>query len=193
VSDATDRAWSEYNHHWAGLVVLAAGALALLGRAGVRPLGRVWPLLFLGLAVFIVLRADPEAWPLGPRGFWESFAEPDALEHRLEAALIAAFALFEWAVRSGRLRSASAACVFPLVCAGGGALLLTHAHSMGDAREDLLASLSHAAIALLGIGAGWSRWLELRGAGGRLAAIAAWTWPLCLLLAGAVLLDYRES
>ncbi len=24
-SDANDRAWSEYNHHWAGLIVLAAG------------------------------------------------------------------------------------------------------------------------------------------------------------------------
>jgi hypothetical protein len=27
-SDATDRAWSEYNHHWAGLIVLVAGLLA---------------------------------------------------------------------------------------------------------------------------------------------------------------------
>jgi len=27
-SDATDRKWSEYNHHWAGLIVLLAGLLA---------------------------------------------------------------------------------------------------------------------------------------------------------------------
>jgi copper resistance protein D len=31
-SDATDRKWSEYNHHWAGLIVLAAGLLAFAGR-----------------------------------------------------------------------------------------------------------------------------------------------------------------
>ena len=69
-----DIAWSEYNHHWAGLIVLAAGALALLARTGTAPWARNWPLAFLGLAVFLFLRADPENWPLGPRGFWASFA-----------------------------------------------------------------------------------------------------------------------
>lgn len=31
-SDATDKKWSEYNHNWAGLIVLAAGLLALFSR-----------------------------------------------------------------------------------------------------------------------------------------------------------------
>ena len=43
-SDANDMAWSEYNHHWAGIVVLIAGALALLSRfrrmRWARPSGR---------------------------------------------------------------------------------------------------------------------------------------------------------
>ena len=71
-------------------------------------------------------------------------------------------------------------------------MLLTHSHSLGNAREELLAQLSHAAVAVLGIAAGWSRWLELRSSG-RGAQLAAWSWPLCLLLVGLVLLDYRES
>jgi len=29
-----------------------------------------WPLLFLGLSIFLFLRSDPEVWPLGPNGFW---------------------------------------------------------------------------------------------------------------------------
>ncbi len=194
VSDARDRAWSEYNHQWAGLVVLAAALLALAGRVPrLDILARVWPLLFLALAAFILLRADPEAWPLGPRGFWESFAEPDALEHRVEAALIASFAAFEWAVRSQRLRWPGAAWVFPLVCASGGAILLIHSHEMGDPREEVLATISHLTIALLGVLAGWSRWLEIRAPAGRIAKAAAWTWPVCLLLVGIVMLDYRES
>ena len=42
-SDATDREWSEYNHHWAGLIVLAAGLLAFASRfAGMR-WARFWP------------------------------------------------------------------------------------------------------------------------------------------------------
>ena len=45
--NADDIAWSEYNHHWSGLFVLAIGLLALLNQAGLR-WARHWPLLFLG-------------------------------------------------------------------------------------------------------------------------------------------------
>src|SRR5262249_4709466 len=65
-STAGDIAWSEYNHHWAGLIVLTAGLLALLARSGWARWARHWPLAFWGLAVFLFLRADPENWPLGP-------------------------------------------------------------------------------------------------------------------------------
>ena len=47
--NAADIAWSEYNHHWSGLFVLAIAVLALLNQAGLR-LARHWPLVFLGLA-----------------------------------------------------------------------------------------------------------------------------------------------
>jgi putative copper resistance protein D len=192
-SDANDRAWSEYNHHWAGLIVLAAGTLALLARSDRARWARHWPLAFIGLAVFIVLRADPECWPLGPRPFWQSFAEPDALEHRLYALLIVAFAVFEWGVETGRWASRRAAAVFPLLCAIGGALMMTHSHGLADQKEELLAEMSHTPIALLGATAGWSRWLELRLPERRESRIAAWIWPACLMLVGLILLNYRES
>ena len=76
-SDATDRAWSEYNHHWAGLIVLVAGLLAFASRFPGMRWARFWPLTFAALSVFILLRADPENWPLGPRPFWASFSAPD--------------------------------------------------------------------------------------------------------------------
>lgn len=41
--NAHDIAWSEYNHHWAGVFVLTIGLLALLHRAGIGWL-RHWPL-----------------------------------------------------------------------------------------------------------------------------------------------------
>jgi copper resistance protein D len=66
--NASDIAWSEYNHHWAGLFVVGVGLLALCNRAGLR-WGRHWPLLFLALAAFLVVRSDPETWPLGRIGF----------------------------------------------------------------------------------------------------------------------------
>ena len=198
-NSAEDRAWSEYNHHWAGLVVLLAALFAFAASAAppgrFRRLAANWPLLFLGLAVFILLRADPEAWPLGPHSFWASFAAPDVLEHRVYTVLIAAFAFFEWAVNTGRWRgSARAAYVFPLLCIAGGAALLTHTHGLANVKEETLAELSHTPIALLGAAAGTGRWLQLRldrgSPAGRAAGLA---WPLALTLAGLVLLDYRES
>jgi len=41
--------------------------------------------------------------------------------------------------------------------------------------------------------AGWSRWLEIRlPAGDRAKPALAWIWPVCFILVGALLLDYRE-
>ncbi len=187
-----EREWSEYNHHWAGIVVLVAGLLAVLGRWDGARWARHWPLAFLGLAVFLFLRADPEAWPLGPRGFWASFYNPEDLQHRLFILLIVSFVAFEWSVQTQRLRSSKAALVFPAVCALGGALLLTHDHTLGNVKEEVLTEMSHTAIALFAVFAGWSRWLELRGSG-RGKLIAAWVWPACLVCIGLVLLNYREA
>lgn len=193
VDDASDHAWSEYNHHWAGVIVLAAGLFALLSRLPKSGWARNWPIVFAGLAVFIILRADPECWPLGPRPFWGSFTAPDVLQHRLYAVLILAFAAFEWGIQTGRLHSRWAAMVFPVICAAGGALLLTHNHTIGNVREELMAELSHTPIALLGATAGWSRWLELRLPDQKESRWASYVWPVCLMLVGLVLLNYRES
>ena len=76
--NAADIAWSEYNHHWSGLFVLAIGILSLLNAAGVR-WAKHWPLMFLLLAVFLFLRSDPEVWPLGEEGFFTSFRDIEVL------------------------------------------------------------------------------------------------------------------
>ncbi len=189
--NAADVAWSEYNHHWAGLFVAAIGVLGLLQRAGLRA-ARHWPLLLLGLAAFLFVRSDPETWPLGQIGFFESFRDVEVLQHRVFVVLIVAFALFEWGVRTGRLRRPGAALVFPLLTACGGALLLTHSHAIANVKDQLLIEMSHTPLALAGIGAGGSRWLELR-ADGPVRRAAGWVWPVCFLVVGMILLNYREA
>jgi putative copper resistance protein D len=192
-SSPGDIAWSEYNHHWAGVVVLIAGLLAAASRFRSMRWARHWPLAFMGLAVFLFLRADPENWPLGPRGFWESFAVAEVLQHRLFVLLVIAFAIFQWGVETGRISSHSGALVFPAVCAVGGALLLTHSHSLGNIKEELLAELSHTPLAILGATAGWTRWLELRMPGNEGRRVLDRIWPVCFVLIGLILLNYREG
>jgi copper resistance protein D len=186
-----DIAWSEYNHHWAGIIVAGMGLLALMSRRYPSSLARHWPLMFLGLAVFLVLRADPENWPLGPRSFWQSFLVAEVAQHRLYALLIVLFAAFEWCVQNRRLTAQWPAMVFPLICAIGGALLLTHTHSLDNAKEELFAEMSHTPIAVAGAVAGWTRWLELRLPDR--SAFLGLIWPNCLIIVGLVLLFYREA
>ncbi|WP_374297184.1 copper resistance D family protein [Sphingomonas sp.] len=189
--NAQDVAWSEYNHNWAGLLVLGMGLLALAERAGWRP-GRHWPLLLLAMAAFLFIRSDPEVWPLGPIGFFESLRDAEVVQHRAYVLVIVVFGVFEWLVRTGRLRRPGAGSVFPIMCAFGGALLLTHAHAISNVKEALLIEISHAGIGLFGVAAGWSRWVDLRvpGPAGRLAS---WFWPVCFVVIGLLLVGYRET
>jgi putative copper resistance protein D len=188
-----EKSWSEYNHHWAGLIVLAIGLLAFLAQTKHFPWARNWPLLFLGLSLFLFLRSDPETWPLGPNGFWVTLQDPEVLLHRIFALLVIALAIFEWRVQTGRVATERARLIFPALVAAASALLLTHSHSLGNIKEEVLAELSHAPLAVAGIVAGWSRWLEIRlPSENRVRDRMAWLWPSCLLLIGLLLLNYRE-
>jgi putative copper resistance protein D len=189
--NAQDIAWSEYNHHWAGILVLLVGLAALGDATGRVPWARHWPLLFLGLAGFILLRADPEVWPLGHIPLTEALRDPEVVQHKVLGLLVVVFALAEWAVRLGRL-GGRARYVFPVAMMLGGVLLLAHTHAIANVREALLVELSHLPLAVLSVVAGCARWTELRGPA-PLAARARWVWPACLVLISLLLIFYREA
>lgn len=186
-----DRAWSEYNHHFAGFFVLAMGILAVLQAGGAR-WARHWPLIFLGLAAFMLVRNDPGSWPLGPQGFWEGFTYPEVLQHRVFVLLVIAFGVFEWAVRTERLRSPGWALIFPVLCAVGGGLLLTHSHASFNLKDEYLIEVTHAPLGVLAMVSGWGRWLELR-LSPKEGRLPSQIWPVAFTLIGVLLVIYRES
>jgi putative copper resistance protein D len=191
-SNAADLLWSAYNHHWAGIFVLAMGLLGLIEKSRYGRWARHWPLLFIGLAAFLLVRSDPEVWPLGDVGVLDSLRDPEVLQHRIFVLLIVAFGLFEWGVRIGKIKSPNAALVFPLMTGIAAALLLTHSHSLGNTHQELLIEWTHTPLALLSIAAAWARWLEIRLQPDE-ATIPSWTWRICFVLIGLLLLDYREA
>jgi len=124
----------------------------------------------------------------------------EVFQHRLAASICAVFAIFELRVRrrSPYRRSFPyndpLALVFPLMCALGGAVLLTHSHSAdlsSNVKKKLFADLSHVPMGVLAVFAGWSRWLEVRLPPAH-RKLLAWAWPLCFVLMGLGLLNYRE-
>ena len=182
---------SESNHHWMGVLVLGMGVLALLARTGKAPWAEYWPLLLIGIAIFIILQADSECWPVGWKSVGACFADPEVFQHRIAALVCVGFAIFELRVRKRKRENDRMALVFPLMCAAGGAVLLTHQHAITNVKENLLVELSHVPMGILAVFAGWSRWLELRLPPGN-RKIPSWVWPVCFVLIGAGLLNYRE-
>ena len=111
------------------------------------------------------------------------------------AVLVVAFAWFEWRVRMGKARG-RAVYVFPLLCAAGGVLLLTHSHAIANVKEQLLIEITHTPLALAGIAAGWARWIEMRIDRDSHPVVwraAGWIWPACILFCGLLLTIYREA
>src|SRR3989441_11953283 len=106
--------------------------------------------------------------------------------------LVVAFGLFEWSLRTDRLRVPWAALVFPLLCAVGGGLLLTHSHAGLNLKEEFLIEVTHVPLGVLAMVTGWGRGLELRlpPPAGR---VPGRLWPPAFTLVGGVLVLYRES
>ena len=188
--DLADIRESETNHHWMGLVVLAMGVMALLANTGKVRWAEYWPLLLILISAFIFIAADSESWPLGQQGFWACWLKPEDFQHRIAALVCVGFAFFELRVRRHPGTHAGA-LVFPMMCAIGGALLLTHSHNITNVKESLLVELTHVPIGILAVCAGWTRWLELRLPNTNWKS-PSWIWPICFVLIGASLLNYRE-
>jgi putative copper resistance protein D len=188
---AEDRLWSEYNHHVAGLLVLAMGLLAIVERVVGARWARHWPLLLIALAVFIALRSDPDA-SVADGGILATLADPEVLQHRLLTLVPAVFGIFEWAVRTRRLRGPRWAFVFPALAFVGAVLLLAHTHTTFNVKEAFLMEATHLPLGALGLVLGATRWLELRlPASDR--DVAGRVWPFALAGIGLLLVFYRES
>ena len=139
------------------------------------------------------MRSDPEVWPLGSEGLLASLRDPEVVQHRIFVLAIVIFGIFEWGVRVGKIRSGKAALVFPLVTGIGSALLLTHSHAISNIKDQLLIELSHVPLAIFGVTAAWSRWLELRLESATSRRVAGFIWPVCFILISFILLAYREA
>ena len=190
--NAEDIAWSEYNHHISGAIVLVMSILVLLEKTGKAPWARHWPLLLIVLAGFLFLRSEAEGWPTGSLTLAESLRDPEFIQHKAFMLLMTAFAGFEWSVRNKLLRNDWAKYVFPLLSALGGMMLLTHSHSIANVKELLLLEMTHMPLAVFAIWSGWTRWLELRLEDGPGRVVAGWLWPVFFLLTAVTLLLYRE-
>ena len=195
--------WSDYNHNISGLFLTAMGLVAMLSYHRRFEWAKYWPIGFIGLSIFLFFRSDAETWPLGPIGFWEStFGNGEVFQHRIATLLAFALGVMEVRARANpdaqKLRY-----LFPLLCAFGGILLLTHAHAEFELKSEYLIQSTHTSMGVLAVIMASGRWLELRlvgfGSGyqmenpeNREGHIAGFIAITAMFLIGIILLFYRE-
>ena len=186
--------WSDYNHNVSGLFLITMALAALMSQARWHVWTRHWPLGFVALSIFIVLRSDATiSWPFGPMGFWEGLLSSDEiLLHRLGALIACVLGFTEWKARVHSQPGTYVPYVLPVLCTVGGILLLGHAHEGFQPKEEFLIQITHNVIGMLAVAMACGRWLELRltPLAGRLAGVVSVS---ALLLIGLILLFYRET
>lgn len=191
--------WSDYNHNISGLFLTIMALIAMLSYNKRFEWARYWPLGFVGLSIFLFFRSDAETWPLGPIGFWEStFGNGEVFQHRIATLLAFALGVMEMRTRTNR-NAQRLRYLFPILCAFGGILLLTHAHAEFELKSEYLIQSTHTAMGLLSVIMASGRWLELRLAGtdenyggfseGKIAGFVSIS---AMFLIGNILLFYRE-
>ena len=129
--DSPTRAYSEANHFIAGAALLVVGLLALLAPMVPAWRGRaalLWPGFLLALVPFVFVRSDPDVWPLGPIGFFESFGYPEYVMHRIAVLVLLLIASTELLRGLNRLAHPAWRLLFPGAAMLGGLLLLVHVH-----------------------------------------------------------------
>lgn len=202
-----ETAWSTFNHRVAGCYIFLWGLTALI--AGLqRPPGTWWrfapPVVLLGLVQFLFFRNDPEAWPVGPMGFWASMKEPEDMQHRIFLLLLLLIAVVELLRAGDRLPAFFAKYSVALLATLGGAYLLFHQHggsmagmsAMGGAEmQQMMVSMNtvlqeHKWFSILGFGVAGTRLLgDARILKGRWAGSL---WTVFAIALGAYMTRYVE-
>ena len=174
-----DLHYSEFTHHWSGVMVglLGLGWLAqgLGGRAG-KWSGYAWPFLLVPFAIFVAVASDPEVWILRQVSFRQVIGDPQLLEHQLGAAMILILVWLGWRDHKKLEANRPLGYALPVILIVGGVLLLGHAHSTLTITEEVtnLINTQHAIFGMFILTAGVARWLSLRDLVPRSAANIVW-------------------
>ena len=130
-----DKESSELNHHIAGWLLIAIGAMVICGHRfkALAFVQRLWPLLFVFGGIFLAVWSDREIWPRGNLGWSWLAHDPEALQHKIYAFLLIAIGTTEYLRARAKLNRRLAPWVFPVLAISGGVFLFFHDHGSGEA------------------------------------------------------------
>lgn len=190
-------AYSERNHHIAGLMVILMG-LAELSHV-LRLSSLIWARLLLPSALMfagllIMVWSDHEAWPIGTLSLADTFmgGDHEILQHKIYGILALSVGTVELFRRLGQIGHKAWASPLPLMAIVGGLMLFGHSHGFHPSAEKI--AMHHAIMGTMAVTAGssklWSTWVDPTKRS--VATNWEWLWVSLILLIGAQLLMYSE-
>jgi hypothetical protein len=190
-------AYSEFNHHLSGMLVLIIG-LSELRHALAVPLW-AWtrfllPGALLTSGFFLLVWSDHDAWPIGSLSFMQTFftSDPEILQHKSYGLLSLTVGAIELLRRLGQIRHPAWVAPLPLFAIIGGLMLFGHSHGLHPSATKI--AMDHATMGTMAVTAGSSKllsdWFRSRSHEG----VSKWElpWAILLLLIGIQLLVYSE-
>ena len=204
--DASDDAWegsaegiaySERNHHIAGLMVILMGLAELsfvMRLSSLRWARLLLPSALLLAGLFLIVWSDHEAWPIGSLSFTETFlgGDHEILQHKIYGMLALGVGSVELFRRLGRIGHKAWASPLPLMAIIGGLMLFGHSHGFHPSAQKI--AMHHAIMGTMAVTAGSSKlvstWVGLKEQSS--STRWEWVWVALILLIGAQLLIYSE-
>jgi len=190
-------AYSEFNHHIAGLFVLLIGCAELSQALHLPAL--FWarfllPAAMLVGSVFLLIWSDHEAWPIGSLSFVETLFGHDheIIQHKTYGLLLFLVGMIEVLRRIGRIPSGLWSAPLPLFAVIGGLMLFGHSHGSHPAAQKI--AMHHAIMGTLAATAGSSKLLSGWFSSPSHEQAPKWEllWAGLILLIGVQLLIYSE-
>lgn len=190
-------AYSEFNHHVAGFLLVVIGCAELI--QALRASSPLWARLLLpgalGLTgLFLLIWSDHEAWPIGSMSLWDTLygGDHEILQHKLYGVLALVTSTVEILRRAGLFGHAGWMVPLPAFAIIGGWMLFSHSHGAHPAAHKI--ALHHAIMGTLAITAGSSRLVSAWKAGASATAQSWWErlWAGLILLIGIQLIFYSE-
>lgn len=190
-------AYSEFNHHLAGLFLLLIGLSEVRQALGWPAL--VWTRFLLPGAltvggIFLLIWSDHDSWPIGSLTFGQTFFgdDPEILQHKAYGILALGVGTIEFFRRQGWFAHAAWTVPLPLFAIVGGLMLFSHSH--GDHPAAYKIALHHAIMGTMAITAGSSKLVSGWRARQMVRERSYWEliWASLVLVIGLQLLIYSE-
>jgi len=190
-------AYSEFNHHLSGMLVLIIGlselrqALAISFWAWTRFL---LPVALLTAGAFLLVWSDHDAWPIGTLSFTRTFfgSDSEIIQHKSYGLLSLTVGIIELLRRCGQNGHAVWAMPLPLFAIIGGLMLLGHSHGVHPSAHKI--AMGHALMGSMAMTAGSSKLLSdwFRSPSHAGSSKLELLWVGLILLIGMQLVIYSE-